>query len=181
MARKKKRPSLYDLSLQPITEEHHAALRREMLEGTDRSSALLGAALVDTTLRHAIRSRFVAMDEAGYRTLFLEPTAPLSSFAARIKLGRAIGIYGPHYNGMLDTIRRVRNAFAHSVIPLEFSHEAISDECRNLPEALVDKPGLDHNLSLYRERYIGVCARLGIIFEDYAKRHVGHPVPIELE
>ena len=129
----KKKPSLYDLTHAPLTEEHFSELRKEMIFGTDRSSALLGCTLVDVTLVSALRARFAPMSEAEDEALFYSPTSVLSSFSARIKIGRAIGIFGPKLNDMLDTIRRVRNVFAHSVIPLEFTHELIVKECKKLP------------------------------------------------
>ncbi|MGM4967818.1 MltR family transcriptional regulator [Tardiphaga sp. 1201_B9_N1_1] len=61
-----------------------------------------------------------------------EGEAPLSSFSAKIKIGYALGLYGKIVRDDLDTIRTVRNAFAHSTVHLDFKTPAVSVVCNRL-------------------------------------------------
>jgi hypothetical protein len=44
--------------------------------------------------------------------------APLATFSAKIRLAYALSIFGSSTRDDLDTIREIRNAFAHSTRPL---------------------------------------------------------------
>jgi len=174
--------SLSRFSRLPLAIEEQTAARAELLEGTDRSSALIGCALVDTTLVSAIATRLVAMTEREFEAFFYSSEGPCASFAARIKLGKAIGIYGQKVTTMLDSIRRVRNAFAHCVKPLRFDNGLICNECAKLPDAKLGKlfNSLPKALNPERERYIAVCLNLVIILEDHAKRHAGRSITVDI-
>jgi hypothetical protein len=137
--RGQKKPSLVGLSREPLSVDDKPAARAELLEGTDRSSALVGCALVDSSLVSALTTHFVSMDETQFEELFYSRNAPLQSFSARIQVGRAIGIYGPRVGSMLDSLRKVRNVFAHSIKPLKFDHPLIEKECAKLPDTGLDR------------------------------------------
>ena len=153
MSKGKTKLSLHSLTREPLRPEEHPELLSELLSGTDRSTALVGCAMVDAALVVALTTRFVAMDGDEFNGLFYSQNGPLFSFAARIKIGRAIGIYGAKLQRMMNTIRQVRNVFAHSVRPLTFANDLVAKECALLPDAKL-KPELEHSLHPLRERYI---------------------------
>lgn len=176
----KKKKSLHDVTRQGLSVDDHGMLTEELMTGTDRSSALIGCAMVDATLVMALRSRFVKMTEDEFESLFYSQTAPLSSFSARIKVGRAIGIYGSKLHNMMDVIRRVRNAFAHSLRPIRFTEPLVAKECSALPEARLGEMTRGYDLDPLRERYLAVCVRTAVILEDHARRHFDKPIKIDI-
>ena len=82
--------------------------------------------------------------------------SPLHSFAARIRVGFALGIYGPKMNEDLETIKYIRNLFAHFPEPATFNVQQLEELCNglnlvaNIPHALVGEP------KIARDRFIGV-------------------------
>ena len=76
---------------------------------TDRGAALVGAAMLDEGLRSVLAMYFepeVAAD-------LLDGNAPLSSFAARVKMAYALTIVEPALYADLEVVRGVRNEAAH--------------------------------------------------------------------
>lgn len=49
----------------------------------------------------------------------------VNSFAGKITLGHALGIYGENFRSDLDRLRRIRNAFAHAKGHIGFKSKAI--------------------------------------------------------
>jgi len=190
MSRGKKKPSLHTLSREPLTPEDHAALHSELIAGTDRSAALVGCAIVEAALVRALASRllFKPAPETGkdFEEMFYSVRAPFSTLATRIKLGRAIGIYAWQMQEMLDTVRRIRNVFAHSVRPLSFDHELIADELDALPDAKLSDSKVralgfeSAKVNPHRNRYLAVCLGLAIVLEDHAARHEGKPLTVDV-
>jgi hypothetical protein len=91
----------------------------EIRSGTPRAAAVLAAAFVQSAIIFALRQRFLEQPPFDIDRL-LEPPGPLSSFYGCIEIGLAIGAYGPIIYNDLHTIRRIRNGFAHAMIPLTF-------------------------------------------------------------
>jgi hypothetical protein len=96
--------------------------------GSDYAVAIISASLVERALETAIVSRFVPLSKEDRDGLF-EFGYPLGDFAARIRFGAALGLYGADTFDDLQTIRGVRNQFAHSPTMREFSEPAIADVC----------------------------------------------------
>src|SRR5262249_17903825 len=61
-----------------------------------------------------------------------EGTAPLASFSARIKLAFYLGLISAECRADLETIRRIRNDFAHKPDLISFDTQSIADRCRRL-------------------------------------------------
>lgn len=79
------------------------------------------------------------------------------SFSARIKVGRALGLYGPLLEKKLNRIREIRNQFAHALVPLDFSHELVARECEAFPLMMLLKWPLPNEWSDARIRYVSAC------------------------
>jgi hypothetical protein len=94
----------------------------------DRAAALIVAAILEHALRTAILTHFV-LDEQETEQMFSGITSPLATFSARIKIGYALGIYGPDMKSDLQTIEHIRNVFAHSRRHLDFSSPEIIKAC----------------------------------------------------
>ncbi len=70
-------------------------------------------------------------------------SAPLGSFATRIGLAYALGIYGPRTRHDLQILKDIRNAFAHANLAINFDTREVADLCCSFHclEALKDREG----------------------------------------
>jgi hypothetical protein len=106
----------------------------EFDRGPHRIAAILAAAFVENALEYAISHRFSQISNRRpeeFETLFRYPQF-LSSFVAKIEIGYAIGIYGQLVRDDLDTIRIIRNQFAHARILIDFGTTEVADEVQKL-------------------------------------------------
>jgi len=83
----------------------------QMLSERGRGAVLVGAARVDAALEVLLKAALAP--PSGSETLFLTDR-PLGSFGARIALAQRLGLIDHQVERALHTLRRVRNAFAHS-------------------------------------------------------------------
>ncbi len=122
---------------------------RELVEESDRSVAIIGAAIVDEELTEFLKKKM--RDDDITQALF-DPRkgGALSSFSARIKLAYSIGLIGPKCFAEMNTIREIRNDFAHDTVVhdnhhkvsrLSFKSPAIISYCDNLwlPKNFIDE------------------------------------------
>jgi hypothetical protein len=109
---------------------------------SDRAAALIVGTILEESLEIAISTHFVGWKDVsetnreiqrdqlfGYGSYEL---SPLSSFASRIRLGFALGIYGPKMRDDLDSIKNIRNLFAHFKGPATFEHDEIRLLCEEM-------------------------------------------------
>jgi hypothetical protein len=84
----------------------------QMLEERGRGAVLVGVARVDAALEHLLQA---LMGPAPPRAdgLFL-PDRPLGSLGAKVALARRLGLIDAPVEQALSTLRKLRNAFAHS-------------------------------------------------------------------
>lgn len=90
---------------------------------------------------------------------FFRPDGPLGSFSARIKLAQYLNLVSSQVRRDLDTIRDIRNDFAHKLEFEDFNTQSIKDRCMNLQHDLL-------NSQSPRERFIHT-ANVLIIFLDF--------------
>jgi hypothetical protein len=115
-------------------ERETVALLRELEQrqrdhSGDRAAAILGGTIIENALRVTLLARF-RPDKEGHPSLFDgDRNAPLSTFAARIRLGYALRIFGPKTLSDLQCIKAVRNAFAHSLMTFDFAAPEIATVC----------------------------------------------------
>lgn len=81
---------------------------------TDRGRALVTASLVEEMLEEILRG--FLLENSATKRLFEAPNAPLSTFSAKAASSRALGLISDKEFRDIDLIRRIRNAFAHSVM-----------------------------------------------------------------
>ncbi len=100
---------------QPPEPSSAAAARRialQMLQERGRGAVLVGVARVDAALERLLQAMLLPSPA---RSDFLFQTdRPLGSFGARISLAHRLGLIETAVERALHTLRRVRNAFAHS-------------------------------------------------------------------
>lgn len=96
-------------------------------ETSDRATALIAAAFVELRLRFAIERRLV--DEPKRTELLFNEYGPLFMLHARIYAAYALGIFGEKAFADLKIVRDIRNAFAHNIEPISFTHPDIAKLC----------------------------------------------------
>jgi hypothetical protein len=91
----------------------------------DRMIAIIGSTYIELGLEQAILTHFTSTlpHETKMRIFRGESDGPavLTDFYAKIELAYMLGIITEEARDDLHTIRAVRNAFAHSALPLDFS------------------------------------------------------------
>lgn len=173
MANKSKKPSLSDLSVRFVQQEHLPDIFDELDNQSDRGAALIAAALVEDYLKKAMRSRMADFRNFD-QIIFDNEGAPLGTFASRTKMARALNVIGPLAESHLVAIRKIRNQFAHSVLKIDFQNELIAKECdKLLPD---DNPDWKPQFSPARRRYTGSIILMCKAFGALAAKERGNTI-----
>lgn len=152
-----------------LTEAEFVALMASLDGMDDRSTILVLSAFLDNLLEIAIRWRLKSLGTTKRDKIFRNSGAPLSSMSAKILIANAMGILGDEPCAQLDRIRTIRNTFAHSMKPLDFSNPAVQKECEKLrPDNLVSGAGLTPLTT--REKLVVTCQLIGMLLVG----QVGH-------
>ena len=113
---------------------------KEVQQGNDRATAILGAVYLDEYLREYLES--VLVEEKSLSDEIVGPEKPLGSFSARIRMAYALGLLSKEVYKDLNTIRNVRNVFAHGLYEASFSHPDIKAHCQTLVTPRQALPGV---------------------------------------
>lgn len=129
---KTKPAKLQHLTTAPVTEEEMDALFNSFFGSTHPIVvAILGQALIEHELDRHIRRKLKHRDNDTWEHLTAE-SGPISTFARKIALGHALGIYDKRMKDDLDIIRKIRNVFAHAKRMVKFENPAIRKELRKI-------------------------------------------------
>ena len=136
-----RRPASHlQLAMKPLNETH-PHLREFILfldslkQESARGEVLISATMLDDLLAQSIKARLLDHDDA---TNLLDGfNAPLGTFSARILAAFALGIISEREYKDLDTLRKIRNKFAHNV-HVSFEDQQIADLSKNLTFAAQD-------------------------------------------
>jgi hypothetical protein len=101
---------------------------------SDRMAALSAAAYIDHALQVAITVHLKpGLSESESKAVFDGARfGPLGSLSAKTTVAQALGIIDQKQREDLDTIRNIRNAFAHTMGHIQFSDDPIPELCRTL-------------------------------------------------
>ena len=122
-------------------------LRRER-EYTDRDAAIIFAAMLEHALEAAISSHFVG--DAKRELFSYDDDGPLATFASKISIGRALGVFDDRMRKDLTRLKKIRNAFAHARVHVDFSTKAIVLNCNQLL-----LPTFAAGMETARQKYVG--------------------------
>jgi hypothetical protein len=113
---------------QPTHSHFQDFIRETNFEKNDRGAAILLATNVENALQTALLSRLKMQ-----RTPALfGANSTLGPFSNKIQMAYAMDIFGDQTKHNLDIIRIVRNAFAHSKIPIRFDTPQVREACSYL-------------------------------------------------
>jgi DNA-binding MltR family transcriptional regulator len=100
---------------------------------TDRAAAIVAASIVEDRLTRKLKENMRSDEESkdSINELF-RSSGPLGTFSTKIHLGFVLRLYGKIAYRDLQTIKNVRNKFAHEIELTSFKTEKIAALCRNL-------------------------------------------------
>jgi hypothetical protein len=107
-----------------------AEMAAKLKDETDRGVALIVAAWIDDALTDFVIGHLLR-DEDAIEAMF-GGIGPLGTFSSKIKLAYLTRMIGKSIYDNLETIRGIRNEFAHSRKDLKFSEPSINARCNNL-------------------------------------------------
>jgi hypothetical protein len=117
------------ISVSATDEESIRSILTELGHESDRAAGIVGAVLVEDSLTILIKSRLLTNDDL-HQELF-RSGGPLGAFSVKINLAHLMGLYSTTAREELDTIRKIRNEFAHRVAR-SFSFDRIRALANNL-------------------------------------------------
>lgn len=104
----------------------------EMLTGSPRAAALMGAAHLDLNLEGEIESEMVAVEVRDKDNVFAPGRGALSSTESKIHMAYCLGMFGKTFRDDMLNICKIRNAFAHSALSISFDTQSIKSKCLDL-------------------------------------------------
>lgn len=119
---------------------------------TDRGTALAVAAWIDDVLEECLRAT-LRQDEEVANNLF-QPDGPLGTFSSRIKMAYLLGFITPSLFRELETIKGIRNTFAHTRLLIRFTDQSIKDRCNSLVGAKEFQDGMGETIRSPRMKFL---------------------------
>ncbi len=104
----------------------------EMEATSDRAAAIVIASLVESRLTSALQTAMA--DAPSIKNDFFRSSGALGSFAAKIDLALLTGLLTEDAHKDLNTMRRIRNVFAHELKPTQFD---ANDQIRQLAQNFI--------------------------------------------
>jgi mannitol operon repressor len=101
----------------------------ELNKETERGAALISAAMLDDLLAQCLSAFLI--EHQDIRSLLEGFNAPLGTLSARTVAAFAVGLISDEEYKECQTLRKIRNAFAHNV-HVSFQDQNIRDLCSNL-------------------------------------------------
>ena len=142
----------------------------ELTTGSDRAAALVATSYLDAEMADTLEAVLHFETKEEVNNLLRNPNAPLSTFSARIKMLKALRIVDSDVFGVLETLRAIRNEFAHSFVPMAFETPEVTELCSNLPLSKNKWPE-GTVMSETRTRFLNSCMTVAFILSRTAKAH----------
>ena len=121
-----------------VTDPHlkeFSAFLPELNKESDRGRVLISCSYLDELLRQTLLAFFTEDDNSN--RLVEGFNAPLGTFSTRISAAFALGLISGREFRECNTLRRIRNRFAHNV-QASFDMQEVRDLCQNLTSAAQD-------------------------------------------
>jgi DNA-binding MltR family transcriptional regulator len=115
------------------TDAEREALGRtidEIEAASDRTAAIVTAAILEDHLETSLKIRMHQDDKMLEETF--RSSGPLGSFAAKIRMAYLLGLISKKAAKELETIKRIRNEFAHNFLIQDFNSDPVRDLANNL-------------------------------------------------
>jgi hypothetical protein len=113
-------------------EKEDEAIIKEIESSRDRAAAITAAAYLEQRLADVFKA--MMEDDEGLQARIFKGYGPFSSFSAKIDLGYLFGFYPDKMRRVLQTVKDIRNEFAHNPKSSSFKTQRIKDLSNNLPK-----------------------------------------------
>jgi hypothetical protein len=143
----------------------------EVVGDNDRACALVCFSLVDQSLIVALQTLMKELTQKESDDLFFEEKSLFGTMSHRVEANYAFNIINSYEKKCLHSIRKIRNVFAHALIPVTFANPLISKECRNLPPIRYADPPEFVALNPDRRRFCEGCLSFSNRMEMVGKNH----------
>ncbi len=107
-------------------------LNRADAQNSDRSLALVLGAILEQSVETAILTHCVDLDKTERGRVWGGGEDAAIPFSAKMRLGFAVGIYGPDSRDDLNLIRHIRNLFAHTKSHIGFGTADVHNLCEQI-------------------------------------------------
>ncbi len=108
------------------TDLYFDRIHRELDQESDRSVAIVAAALIDEALASLIERKLIPAEKNDF-CIFSQINSPIGTFSSRINACYQLGLISLEMHKDLHFIRKIRNKFAHEPFDLTFENDAIRD------------------------------------------------------
>lgn len=119
-------------------------------EETPRMAAIVMASGIEDALEAVILENAMPGLSNTEKSALFDNDGQLASFGAKIRMGRALRLFGPLAHADLTCIREIRNAFAHAKIKLDFTHPAVIEACGHLQFPTGEEKSADARSRFFR-------------------------------
>ena len=144
----------------PITDPYYDRLNlflKSSNNETDRGRTLVVASLIEEMLEEILRN--FLLENTATKNLVESPNAPLSTLSAKALICRSLSLITKKEFKDIDTIRRIRNEFAHNIM-CSFEQQKIADLSMSLT---VGMEYLDHLPKGDKSRVEDPKSRFGMV------------------
>ncbi|PCJ61628.1 MAG: hypothetical protein COA65_01380 [Rhodospirillaceae bacterium] len=123
--------SLNQLARKRIKQEDFSPWLLELKAMQDRPAAIVAATLVEDALYDVLIDQMAKLSKQEHNELFLGDS-PLSKFSAKIRLCRALKLIDKECATDINTVKNIRNVFAHARISLDFGTPEIASQIKEI-------------------------------------------------
>ncbi|MEN9657946.1 MAG: hypothetical protein RL571_1411 [Pseudomonadota bacterium] len=106
-------------------------MHNELGKDSDRSVAIVAAALVDDVLMQLLSKKLLPAKDVN-NCIYSNQSSPLGSFSSRINALHQLGVISGSMHRDLHILRKIRNDFAHEPSDLNFESPAIKSRVLEL-------------------------------------------------
>lgn len=99
-------------------------LMTELSAESDRGAVILASSLFDIALKAKIKAFLVSIENVN-DDIFDDANSPLGTFSSKINMAYRLGIISKELKSDLNTIREIRNSFAHNIDECSFEDKEV--------------------------------------------------------
>jgi hypothetical protein len=113
-----------------VPDEADFPVINEIMGERDRGAAVIAVGFVDAKLTEVIRASL--RDDKDTAKQLLKPTGPLGAFGNKVLLGYMLRLYSKESRSDLIAFGEIRNRFAHTPEPIDFTDKYVRERCEKL-------------------------------------------------
>jgi hypothetical protein len=162
---------LNDIARQRPNKHEMPDFFRRLENEAARTAVTVYGAMLESMLEDALTANMMVLHEDRFEELFRGHNAPLGNWSSKTLLAHALGIFSDKVRLQMDQARRIRNAFAHAIRPLDFTNPTIEAECMKLDCCTMVKDGVTFESERRdaRGRYSEACEMMAVHLLEYSQ------------